>query len=189
MNKRFIQAPLLIVALSVACSPSTGFELEGHIFDVPEVNAISDSARPFFLPRPEHDEGFSFYLNPEASLADQNIIGVASKERMCVRAIGREALINSTVCAARPLTWQGQSLHRVVDGVFWTYNLPGKAGQNASVALVSCFAMDDDLRTGLCTANLPYDDLILTIHLQDKQMPSLLSLYQQSITSLRRWKR
>ncbi|CAD7342428.1 hypothetical protein SPHS6_04035 [Sphingobium sp. S6] len=44
-------------------------------------------------------------------------------------------------------------------------------------------------RPGLCTANLPYDNLVLTIHFRDNQVGSLQALYDQSVASLRKWER
>jgi hypothetical protein len=73
--------------------------------------------------------------------------------------------------------------------VFWTYNLPAKVGREPLAVLASCFAIEDNTRVGLCTASLPYGDLILTIHLRDNQMTSLATLYDQSVANLRRWER
>src|SRR3546814_9494293 len=94
-----------------------------------------------FLPALYLSDGFSFYLNPSASLPERNLVGVASKKRMCARAAGTEALVNSTVCASRPLSWRGRTLRKVSDGVFWTYQLPAEAGQKRPPSLASCSAM------------------------------------------------
>src|SRR3546814_15617109 len=159
------------------------------VFDIPRANDISDNDKPFFLPALDPSDGFSFYLNPSASLPERNLVGVASKKRMCARAAGTEALVNSTVCASRPLSWRGRTLRKVSDGVFWTYQLPAEAGQKRPPSLASCSAMGGGSRPGLCTANLPYDNLVLTIPFRDNQVGSLPALYDQSVASLRKWER
>ncbi|RYF12819.1 MAG: hypothetical protein EOO77_16840 [Oxalobacteraceae bacterium] len=189
MDRRLITVPLLIASLLGACSASAERRLEGRVFDVPKANDISDSDAPFFLPTLDPNDGFSFYLNPEASLPDRNLVGVASKSRMCARAAGTEAHVNSTVCATRPLSWRGRPLHKVSDGVFWTYDLPMEAGQKSPPSLASCSAMSGGSRPGLCTAVLPYDNLVLTIHFRDNQVGSLQALYDQSTASLHKWER
>src|SRR3546814_5199796 len=85
------------------------WRLEGRVFDIPRANDISDNDKPFFLSALDPSDGFSFYLNPNASLPERNLVGVASKKRMCARAAGTEALVNSTVCASRPLSWRGRT--------------------------------------------------------------------------------
>lgn len=189
MDGRFIAASLLISGSLCACSASTVRKLEGHVFDIPKHNDVSDADSPFFLPTLDPRDGFSFYLNPGANLPDQILIGVASKERMCARAAGADARINLTVCAARPPSWRSLPLRKVSDGVFWTYDLPVQENQKSSASLVSCFAMAEDSQPGLCTASLPYGDLVLTIHFRDNQVDSLEDLYDQADASLRRWER
>jgi len=189
MDKRFVPGLLIITALLAACSASAERKLGGHIFDIPKANDISERDAPFFLPPSDPRDGFSFILNPEASLPNQNLIGVASKERMCARAAGTQAQINSTVCAAHIISWRGISLRKVNDGVFWTYNLPTEAEGRTSAALANCFAMADANGQGLCTAPLPHGDLVITIHLRDNQIASLATLYDLAVASLRRWER
>src|SRR3546814_14465452 len=77
-------------------------------------------------------------------------------------------------------SWSGRTLRKVSDGVFWTYQLPAEAGQKRPPSLASCSAMGGGSRPGLCTANLPYDNLVLTIHFRDNQVGSLQALYDQS---------
>src|SRR3546814_1788177 len=101
MNRHLTAASLSIVSLLSACSASAERRLEGRVFDIPRANDITDNDKPFFLPALDPSDGFSFYLNPSASLPERNLVGVASKKRMCARAAGTEALVNSTVCASR----------------------------------------------------------------------------------------
>jgi hypothetical protein len=189
MEMRLIPALLVTASLFGGCSASAQRTLEGRVFDVPRANDISDSDAPFFLPALDPSDGFSFYLNPQATLPERNLVGVASKKRMCARAAGTGALVNSTVCASDPLSWRGRPLRKVGDGVFWTYELPAENGEKSPPALASCSAMGGGSRPGLCTANLPYDNLVLTIHFRDNQVGSLQALYDQSATSLRTWER
>lgn len=188
MERRITTVPLFIVTLLGACSASVERRLEGRVFEVPTVNDISDTDTPFFLPASDAKDGFSFYLNPEAGLPERNLVAVASKKRMCARAAGTEARVNLTVCAAGPPSWRSRPLRKVSDGVFWTYDLPAEAGQRAP-SLAGCSAMDDGARPGLCTAVMPYGDLVLTIHFRDNQVGSLGAMYDQSTASLRRWER
>ncbi|WP_093664610.1 hypothetical protein [Sphingomonas gellani] len=187
MRVRFAAAILLSVSPLGACSAFATRKLEGHVFAIPKLNDIPDSDAPFFLQPLNPDDGFSFYLNPQARLPEQILIGVASRHRMCARAAGTQALINSTVCAATPLLWRGRPLRKVSDGVFWSYNLPAAAGQKAPASLASCSAISGDPRTGLCTANLPFDDLVLTVHFRDDQVGSLASFFDQAAADLRSW--
>lgn len=189
MGRLLTAVSLLIASLLGACSASAERRLEGRVFDIPKANDISDSDAPFFLPALDPSDGFSFCLNPEASLPERNLVVVASKKRMCARAAGTEARVNFTVCATRPLSWRGRPLHKVSDGVFWTYDLPPETGQKSPPSLASCSAMGGGSRPGLCTANLPYGELVLTVHFRDNQVASLQALYDQSIGSLGRWER
>jgi hypothetical protein len=189
MDRRLVTASLLAASLLCACSESVERKLEERVFDVPKANDISDSDAPFFLPALDPNSGFSFYLNPNASLPERNLVAVASKRRMCARAVGTEALINSTVCAIRPISWRDRPLRKVSDGVFWTYDLPAEAGQKSSPAVVSCYAMAESSQRGLCMASLPYEDLVVTVHLRDDQVGSLQALFDQSVASLRSWQR
>ncbi|APX67009.1 hypothetical protein V3I01_12965 [Sphingomonas sp. gentR] len=188
MDRRLFAASLAIAGLLGGCSASAERQLEGRVFDIPEANAILENDAPFFLPALDPRDGFSFYLNPGALLPDLNLVGVASKQRMCARAAGTAARINSTVCATSPLSWRGQPLRRVSDGVFWTYDLPAETGQKPPRSLASCFTMENS-QAGLCTASLPYGDLVLTIHFRDNQIASLQDLYDQSAASLWKWER
>ncbi|WP_157084820.1 hypothetical protein [Sphingomonas pituitosa] len=162
-------------------------KLNGHVFAVPTANDIADSSTPFFLPLPGPGDGFSFYLNPEASLPARVLIGVESKRVICSRAAGSEALVNGTVCAATMPTWRGVELQKVRDGVFWRYELP-PTGSNVSPTPVNCSALADR-GDGLCTAVLPYNDLVLSIHLRDSQMRSLEALYDDAVSKLKSWER
>jgi len=188
--KRFLTTvPLLIASLLGACSAAAERRLEGRVFDIPKANDISDSDAPFFLPALDPRDGFSFYLNPEARLPERILVAVASKKQMCARAAGTEALVNLTVCATRPLSWRDRPLSKVSDGVFWTYDLPLESGQKSPPSLASCSATGGGSRPGLCTANLPYGDLVLTVHFRDNQVGSLQVLYDQSLASLGKWER
>lgn len=188
MDMRGTPALLLIAGIISACSASANRTLDGHVFDVPKANDISDSDAPIFLPAPDPNDGFSFYLNPNANLPDLIAVGVDSKKRLCARAAGTGARVNLTVCAVRPPAWRNRPLRKVSDGIFWTYDLPASAGQEAP-SLAGCFAMSGGSRSGLCTAVLPYGDLVLTINFRDNQIGSLPALYDLSTASLRTWER
>lgn len=189
MDKQIYVAAVLWVSLLCGCSPNVTRKLDGRIFYVPKSYDGADSDKPFFLPTLNPDDGFSFTLNPQVALLDQNLITVASKKRICARAAGTKAQVNSTICATPPLSWQGLPLRKMTDGVFWTYDLPAAPEYASPRSLVSCFAMDERSEAGLCTASLPYGKLVLTVHLRDNQVGSLRSLYDQSVLHLREWER
>lgn len=189
MDRRIFTSSLLVTSLLGACSTSAERRLEGRVFDIPKANDISDNDVPFFLPALNPNDGFSFYLNPKATLPQRNLVHVASRQRLCARAAGTEALVNSTVCATRPISWRDRPLRKVSDGAFWIYDLPAEAGQKSPPSLVSCSAMGGGSRPGLCMASLPYDDLVVTVHFRDNQIGSLQALYDQSIARLRTWER
>ncbi|WP_133243788.1 hypothetical protein [Sphingomonas pokkalii] len=163
-------------------------KLNGHVFAVPAANDIPDSSTPFFLPLPGPGDGFSFCLNPEADLRAQILIGVESKKQICSRAAGSEALVNHTVCAPTMPPWRGVAMRKNRDGVLWRYELPSASG-NVAAAPVSCFALADNSGDGLCTARLPYKDLILSIHLRDSRMSALEASYADAVSKLESWER
>lgn len=189
MSSRSIAALMLAASALCMCSAAPERKLEGHVFDIPEPNDVSNSDAPFFLPAQRSDDGFSFVLNPQASLPDQNLIAVASKRLICAAAAGTEARVNATVCAAGPLLWRDRRLQKRGDEVFWTYDLPAEPGQKSSPSLASCFAMAERSEPGLCTAALPYGDLVLTVHFRENQAASLQELYDRSVANLRDWER
>lgn len=189
MNKRFCIAAPTLVGLLCACSSDVTRRLDGHVFDVPKAYNNADRDKPFFLPSLNPSDGFSFTLNPDAALPEQNTVGVASKRRVCARAAGTSAQINATIFAIAPLSWRGVPLRKVTDGVFWTYDLPATPENASSRPIANCFAMADRSGRGLCRASLPYGNLVLTIFLQDDQIDSLKAFYDQSVSLLERWKR
>lgn len=189
MDKQICVAAVLWVGLLCSCSTNVTRKLDGRVFDVPKRYDRADSDKPFFLPMLNPDDGFAFTLNPQAALHDQNLISVASKKRICARAAGTKAQVNYTICTTALLSWQGLPLRKVTDGVFWTYDLPATPDHASPRSLANCFAMDEHSGTGLCTASLPYGNLVLTVHLRDNQVSSLQALYDQSVSHLRDWER
>ncbi len=188
MRTRLCLALLLMSSLLGACSVTRQRTLEGRVFDVPKANDITDSDAPFFLPKLDPNDGFSFYLNPGARLPELNLVSVASKRRMCERAAGTEAFINATVCAVHPPSWRNRQLKKVSDGIFSTYDLPAEAGKKPP-ALASCISMGGGSRPDLCTANMLFGNLVLTIHFRENQIGSLASLHDQATDNLLRWER
>lgn len=96
--------------------------------------------------------------------------------------------MNRTVCASTMPSWRGVAMRKVSGGVFWRYELPSAAG-NAAAAPVNCSAFADGSGEGFCTAVLPYEDLVLSIHLRDSQMPRLEALYDDAVSKLKSWER
>src|SRR3546814_17413016 len=98
MNRHLTAASLSIVSLLSACSASAERRLEGRVFDITRANDISDNDKPFFLLALDPSDGFSFYLNQSASLPARNLVGVASKKRLCARAARSEELRGGDEC-------------------------------------------------------------------------------------------
>ncbi len=185
---KWLAIAALVVVGSLAFLSGGTRKLNGHVFTVPAANDIPDSWTPFFLPLPGPGDGFSFYLNPEAVLPARVLIGVESKQRICSRAAGSQALVIGTVCAAAMPRWRGVAMRKDGDGVFWRYALPSTTG-HAAAAPVNCSALADKSGDGLCTAVLPYKDLVLSIHLRDSRVQSLEALYDDAVGKLERWER
>jgi hypothetical protein len=174
-----------------ACSETSTRSLGEHVFDVPNSYDIADNDAPFFLQPLDPRDGFSFYLNRSAALPDRVLVAVASKDRMCAGAVGTEAQINATVCSSQPFAWRKKPLHQVKDGVFWTYDLSVNTldqDRPTRVSVAGCFQSGGPGR-GLCTATLPYRDLVLSLHLTDNEMTELDSLYDQAVAHLDAWER
>jgi hypothetical protein len=171
------------IATSFGCAKSKAEQAGSHRFAVPEDYRIPESDRPFFLPRSEND-GFTFILNPTAALPQQILVGVDTKANICGRAAGTKAYVNSTVCSAAPLHWRGRDLHRSGDAVFWNYALAG-SGQ---AVLINCSQVSGPAK-GLCMASLPFEDLVLTLHINDAEVGRLTADYDAATGLLRAWER
>jgi hypothetical protein len=170
-------------ALLLAGCGNAQEQVADHRFDVPDANLIPTSAYPFFLRRSK-DAGFIFYLNPQAELGQRRTVLVESRDSICTRANGG-GYISRTVCAPQKIAWQGVGWLRQGDDVFWTYSPDTPAGANAH--FVSCHSMEIEGHPGLCHATLAFEDLVLTIGLEDDELPALEATYQQAVSLLRKW--
>lgn len=166
-----------------ACTGTRANVAGSHRFAVPERNRIPESDRPFFLP-PSEDDGFAFVLNPAAAPPNQIVVRVDTKANICRAAAGTKAYVNATVCSATPLRWRGQELRRSGDKVFWTYTLP--RGDQAT--LISCFQVSG-AANGLCTASVPFGDLVLILHIDHTDVGRLAADYDTATALLRSWER
>lgn len=182
------KSPALIFAvgatamLLVSCTNGQQ-QISGHRYDVPVANLIPGSSFPFFLPKPK-DEGFIFVLNPETDLRQQIIVLVEGREDVCRRANG-SGYVSKTICAPKPIEWQGHEWIRNGDDTFWTYGPNASSGSHAP--FVSCFKTGIEGHSGLCSAILGVDDLALTIKLDDDELPALEATYRKAVAMLRSW--
>lgn len=158
-------------------------KVAGHQFDVPDVNLIPKSDYPFFLPKSE-DEAFIFILNPGAELRQQRTVLVQGRDELCARANGG-GYVSQTICGSRDVKWKGQRWLKAGDDTFWTYSPDTPSGSKAP--FVSCHKMQIEGHPGLCTAALALGDLVLTISLNDDELPALDATYQRAATLLRSW--
>jgi hypothetical protein len=177
-------AVVLAFCLATSGCTRTQAEAAGSLrFAVPERNRVSESDRPFFLPRSE-DNGFTFVLNPTTSLRHQILVGVDTKANICRRAAGTRTYVNSTVYSATPLRWRGEELRRSGDKVFWAYTL----ARPDQAVLINCSQVSEPAN-GLCMASLPFGDLVLTLHIDDREVGRLAADYDTATALLRSWKR
>lgn len=171
------------MALLLASCTNGQQQVSGHRYDVPVANLIPGSSFPFFLPKPKN-EGFIFILNPEDDLRQRILVAVEGRTEVCRRANG-SGYVSKTICAPHPIEWQGHEWIRKGDDTFWTYSPNTSPGANAP--FVSCFKIEIEGHSGLCSAILSVDDLALTIKLNDDELPALEATYQKAVAMLRSW--
>ncbi|MEO1967746.1 MAG: hypothetical protein ABGW87_03400 [Sphingomonadaceae bacterium] len=157
-------------------------DVASHHFEVPKANLIAESDYPFFLPK-SGDDGFIFILNPTAELRRQSSVLVQSRDKACARANGR-GYVSQTICGSRDVEWRGQHWLKTGDDTFWTYS-PSKSSGPAP--FVSCFKMEVDGHSGLCYGTFAFGDLVLTISLNDDELPSLEGIYDRATKMLQSW--
>ncbi|GEM_PF-4029357 len=184
-------APRTLLALSIAVSATALLlscakaqqQVANHRYDVPFANLISKSDYPFFLPKSE-DDGFIFILNPQADLRERRSVLVQERESVCIRANGG-GYVSRTICGAQNVEWKGHGWRRQGDDTFWTYSPATPAGANAP--FVSCHKMEIKGHSGLCSAVLDLGDLVVTISLNDDELPALEEIYERAASLLRSW--
>lgn len=155
----------------------------GHYYEVPDANLIPLNAYPFFLPKSEI-EGFIFVLNPDAELRQQRSALVQDRERLCARANGH-GYVSQTICGSQSIEWKDRGWRKTGDETFWTYSPDTTPAADAP--FVTCHKMEIDGHPGLCAASLPLGDLVLTISLNDDELPTLEAIYQRAATMLLSW--
>jgi hypothetical protein len=170
-------------ALLLAGCANAKQQVAGHRFEVPSVNLVPESYYPFFLPKAQ-DEGFIFILNPGAEEGQRRRVLVQEREAVCARASGG-AYVSRTICAPHEVEWQGRGWVKNGDETFWTYSPETPAGVDAP--FVSCHKMEIEEHPGRCNANLALGDLVLTIDLDDDELPELETTYQRATAMLRAW--
>jgi len=170
-------------ALLLASCTNGQQQVSDHRYDVPVANLIAESSYPFFLPRSKGD-GFIFVLNPTAELQEQTTVLVQDREEVCRQAQGG-GYVSKTICGPKKIEWRGRDWIRNGDDRSWTYSPNISSGQEAP--FVSCFKMQIEGHSGLCSATLDLDDLVLTIGLDDDELPTLEATYQRAVSMLRSW--
>lgn len=170
-------------ALLLAGCTNAQQQVAGHRFNVPAANLISKGDYPFFLPMSQ-DEGFIFILNPQAEARKKRTVLVQGREAVCARANG-SGYVSRTICDPQSIDWQGHGWVRNGDDTFWTYSPDTPSG--ADLQFVSCHRMEIEGHPGLCKATLALDDLVLTISLDDDELPALAGTYESAASMLRSW--
>jgi hypothetical protein len=171
-------------ALLLAGCGSAHQTVAGHRYNVPPSNMIFENHIPFFRPESEND-GFIFVLNPEAEPSQQRTVVVEDLDGVCRRSNGG-GYVSRTICGAQKIEWKGRGWRRKGDDTFWTYNPDTPEGENAP--FVSCHGMQIEGHSGLCSAVMDLDDLVLTINLNDDELPTLEEKYERAASLLRSWK-
>ena len=109
---------------------------------------------------------------------------VQGREAVCARANG-SGYVSRTICDPQSIDWQGHGWVRNGDDTFWTYSPDTPSG--ADLHFVSCHRMKIEGHPGLCKATLALDDLVLTISLDDDELPALAGTYESAASMLRSW--
>jgi hypothetical protein len=177
-----IYAAATTVLLLAGCANAQQ-RVAGHRFNVPAANLIPKSDYPFLLPKSQ-DEGFIFILNPQAELRQRRSVLVQERETVCARANGG-GHVSRTICGPRKIEWQNHGWVRKGDETFWTYSPDTPSGVDAP--FVSCHRMQIEGHPGLCNATLVLGDLVLTISLDDDELPALEDTYENAASLLRLW--
>ena len=175
---------LALALILVGCSDAQ--RVGKHEFLVDDANLVPKSSYPFFLPRSE-DDGFIFILNPDAARTEQRSVLVEERDKICDRAKGAKAFVNSTICARQKVEWLGRRWVRSGDDTFWTYS--PETPSSSPAPFISCFKMEIRGHPGLCHATVAAGDLVLTIGLNDDEVPALENTYRQTVSALKRWER
>lgn len=170
-------------ALLLAGCADAQQQVAGHLYNVPTANLISKSSYPFFLPKSQ-DDGFIFILNPEAELRQQRSVLVQEREAVCARANGA-GYVSRTICGPQQVAWKGLGWVRKGDETFWTYS--PDTPRDADAPFISCHSMEVEGHPGRCSATLALDSLVLTIGLNDDELPRLEATYQRAASMLRSW--
>lgn len=173
----------ITVLLLSGCADAQQQQVAGHRFNVPAASLISKSDYPFFLPKSQ-DEGFIFVLNPHAELRQRRTVLVQEKEAVCARVNG-EGYVSRAICGPRIIEWEDHGWVRSGDEIFWTYSPDTPSGEDAP--FVSCHRMEIEGHSGLCKATLTLGDLMLTISLNDDELPALADTYENAASLLRSW--
>lgn len=167
-----------------ACTAPASYTVAGHAFEVPARHDVSaDEQIPFRPARPATDS-FAFVLDPDMAVDDQVMIEVAARDRRCAGAFREDTSIGPIACASRPPPWRGLRRERRGDASFWRYDLAGGDGPVAT-----CFAPGERGEAPLCTAALPYGELVLTFHLAEERVAGLEAHYDAATALLAAWRR
>ncbi len=158
----------------------------GFQFQVPEENLISKSDYPFFLAGWPDTDGFIFILNPEAPLQKHVSVVVSDREDVCANANETNAYVNTSACAPSSIDWRNGPLVRHGDASFWTYSVAAIPDDKPAI-FVSCHAMSLEGHPGICTATLPFKSLVLSIGVDDDEVPNLDRVFDRTVTVLENW--
>ncbi len=109
---------------------------------------------------------------------------VEDREKMCKRANGG-GYVSQTICGSQSVDWRGQGWRKTGDDIFWNYS-PDTLS-DADAPFVTCHKMEIEGHSGLCTATLPFGNLVLSISLDDDELPYLDATYERAVSMLRSW--
>ena len=172
-----------VTALLMSSCANVQHEVAGHRYNVPEASLIPTSAYPFFLPK-TRGNAFIFYLNPQAEIRERRTVLVEGREEVCASANGG-GYVSRTICGQDQIRWQGFDWIKTGDEVFWTYS-PDNPDSTDS-PFIACHKMEIEGHSGMCSATVPLGDLVLTIGLDDDEVPELQKIYRRAAFLLRSW--
>ena len=177
----------VLVATFALAGCSNVQNVGGKQFDIPQKNLVAKSSYPFFLVGWPDQDGFIFILNPDDILQRQISVLVSNWVDVCANARGSTAFVNSSVCSKTATDWRKKPLKRAGDETFWTYGVVDPK-TNERAIFVSCHKMEVKGHSGLCTATLPFENLVYSIGLSDSDVPNLSRFFDEATILLTKWK-
>jgi hypothetical protein len=180
----------LIFMTSSGCSRDGAvvIEIDGHVFNVP-TEYLAQGDIPW-LPGSQSD-ALRFLINPEAQPQELIRVTIESTETTCHSTAAPASNQLGSACAAASAgdeavdekqNFELERVNRDGDRTQWEYRLKGQG-----TVVASCFALDDNGSSGLCTSLRHFKDLVYAIRLRDSDVARLPSIRETVEGLLSSW--